>query len=120
MNIYLFLDYYCAWLDSLDALKGYKKIIIKHDNHEEVKWIPKVPDPEIEKHIRTYFAVFLSILGIVTVLSIIMFGFAMNLYYYEKEALKRKQEKWRRRINKILESHQTFVPPETEEMSSDI
>uniref|UniRef100_A0A914YBL3 Uncharacterized protein n=1 Tax=Panagrolaimus superbus TaxID=310955 RepID=A0A914YBL3_9BILA len=120
MNIYLFLDYYCAWLDSLDELKDFQQITIQYHDHEEKKWIPKEMDTEIEKNIRIYFAVSLSILGIVTVLTIIFFGFAMNLYYYEKEALKRKQEKWRRRINKILESHQTFIPPETEEMSSDI
>uniref|UniRef100_A0A914QE10 Uncharacterized protein n=1 Tax=Panagrolaimus davidi TaxID=227884 RepID=A0A914QE10_9BILA len=120
MNIYLFVDYYFAFLDSLEDLMPYhqQKTIIQN----ETKWIQETNNkPEIEKQIRTYFAVFLSLLSAITILTIIMFGFAINEYYFEKEALKRKREKWRNRINKILDSHQAFIPPETEEMmSSDI
>lgn len=104
MNIYLFIDYYCIKLDEYDYFDTY--FMASNEAKNQVSWIKASEDVQTEnrQRIEKYFVIFLIILGIATVLTIIFYGFAVNLYYYEKEALKKKQEKWRRRMNEAFES----------------
>ena len=119
MNIFLFFDYYCARVDALDYIDEYQPM-----NGSSGGWSlrPDGERAESKKSIEKYFAIFSAVLGLLTVLTVVMYGFAVNLYYYEKEALRRKRLKWRRRMNRIFESQsqQPMVPPETDDISSDL
>ena len=83
MNLYFFLDYYCLKLDEEDIFGD---------------------DVNAQRLINKWFQVCSISLGVATVLTVIFYGFSVNVYYFEQKALKKKQEKWRRRINQAFEN----------------
>uniref|UniRef100_A0A7E4VCL3 XK-related protein n=1 Tax=Panagrellus redivivus TaxID=6233 RepID=A0A7E4VCL3_PANRE len=107
INSFLFADYYFTYMDEKDLLESWYVSVVSTSNGTEANWVQHFTNDQKVQILDTlsmYYASATTALGVSTILTVVTFGFATTVYYYEKDTVVKKQDRWRRRLGEVLEA----------------
>uniref|UniRef100_A0A7E4UMZ8 Transmembrane protein n=1 Tax=Panagrellus redivivus TaxID=6233 RepID=A0A7E4UMZ8_PANRE len=94
-------------MDEQDLLYSWYVSVVSTSNGTEANWVQHFTNDQKVQILDTlsmYYASATTALGVSTILTVVTFGFATTVYYYEKDSVVKKQDRWRRRLGEVLEA----------------